>query len=69
MLVKRVYLLFPLFLKYCFLSPKNHSPSRNMSGTEPEPKVFIAIRYIALAWILSCQINLLKTFLKDHSSP
>ena len=34
--------------------------NRNTSGTLPSPKVVIAIRYIAFAWILSCHKNLRK---------
>lgn len=37
--------------------PKSYSPKWNISGTVSSPNVFTAIRYIAFAWILSCQTN------------
>ena len=49
-------------------SKSDYIVNRNTFGTDLSPKVFTAMRYIAFAWILSCQIKRRKTFLSDHSS-
>mgnify|MGYP000617599142 CR=1 FL=1 len=48
----------------------SNPPIPNLKGSVkcPAPKVFAAMRAIALAWIRSCQINRRSTLRSDHSS-
>ena len=45
------------------------SKKQNGFTTFSAPNTFIAIRYMALAWIRSCQIKRRRTLRSDQSSP